>query len=128
MLAALASTGITRVIADLADRCNLKSDDLAWQETPDPEGLNSTRFAAYQLIVPGADGRPALLGSLWFTLPGGRGVDVSAIADLCIDYDAIQPAAEETTPAQIRPELRITASELLSFFASAWRAALALVH
>jgi hypothetical protein len=115
------------VIADLADRYNLKSADLAWQETPDPEGLNSTRFAAYQLIVPGIDGRPALLGSLWFTLPGGRGVDVSAIADLCIDFDAIQPATEQTTPAQICPELRITASELLSFFASAWQAALALV-
>jgi hypothetical protein len=127
MLAALASTGITGVIADLADRCNLKSADLAWQETPDPEGLNNTRFAAYRLIVPGADGRPALVGSLRFTLPSGRGVDVSAIADLCIDYDAIQPATEQTTPAQIPPELRITASDLVSFFASAWQAALALV-
>jgi hypothetical protein len=127
MLAELASTGLTEVIAGLANRYDLKSADVAWQETPEPEGLNNNRFAAYQLIIPSADGRPALLGSLWFTLPGGRAVDVTAIVDLCIDFDAIRPATQQTAPAQISPELRITVGEIVSFFASAWQAATALV-
>jgi hypothetical protein len=127
ILAELASTGLTEVIASLANRYDLESTDLDWHETPEPEGFNNNRFTAYQLIVPGADGRPALLGSLWFTLPGGRAVDVSAIIDLCIDFDAIEPATEPTTPAQISPELRITVGELVSFFTSAWREAVALV-
>jgi len=72
-------------------------------------------------------GRPALLGSLWFALPGGRAVDVSAIADLCVDFDAIRPQTEQTSPATIAPELRIAAGELLGFLTSGWQAAEALV-
>jgi len=85
MLGELVKTGLIEVISGLAKRYGLESADLAWQETPDPEGLNNNRFAAYQLIVPAAGGRPALLGSLWFSLPGGRAIDVSAIADLSVD-------------------------------------------
>ena len=82
MLAELASTGLSDLIASLATRYGLASADLAWQETPELEGRNNSQTAAYQLIVPGAEGRPALLGSLWFTLPGGRAIDVGAIVDL----------------------------------------------
>ena len=127
MLAELASTGLTGQIASLANRYDLGSADLTWQEAPEPEGYNNSRFAAYQLIVPGAGGRPALLGSLWFMLPGGREVDVSSVVDLCVDFDAIQPAAEPATPARIPPELRITPGELVGFYTSAWQAATALV-
>jgi hypothetical protein len=127
MLAELTSTGLTDLIASLANRYDLPSADLTWQETPEPEGFNNNRFAAYQLVVPGADDRPALLGSLWFTLPGGRAIDVSSVVDLCVDFDAIQPAAEPTTPAQIPSELRITPGELIRFFTSGWQAATALV-
>jgi hypothetical protein len=127
MLAELSSTGLTDLIADLAKRYGLASAQLTWQETPEPEGFNNSRFAAYQLIVPGADGRPALLGSLWFMLPGGRAVDVSAVVDLCVDFEAIQATAEPAAPAQIPPELRITPGELVGFFTSAWQAATALV-
>jgi hypothetical protein len=68
MLAELPSTGLTDLIASMAKRYGLGAVDLTWQETPEPEGFNNSRFAAYQLIVPDADGRPALRGSLWFTL------------------------------------------------------------
>ena len=74
-----------------------------------------------------ADGRPALLGSLWFTLPAGRESEVRAIVDLCVDFDAIQPAAEPATPAQIPSELQIRPGELVTFFTSGWQAAAALV-
>ena len=60
-------------------------------------------------------------------LPGGRATDVRAIADLCVDFAAIQPDTEPATPAQIAPELRITPGELVSFFTSAWQATTALV-
>jgi hypothetical protein len=124
MLAKLPSTGLTDLIANLANRYGLEPVGLTWEETPELEGHNNNRFATYQLIVPGAQGRPALLGSLWFTLPGGRAIDVGAIVDLCVDFEAIQPTAD---PAQIPPEIRIMPSELVSFFASAWQAASALV-
>ena len=127
MLAELAPTGLTDLIKGLAKRYGLESPELVWRETPEPEGLNNSRFAAYQLIVPGADGRPALLGSLWFTLPGGRAIEVDAIVDLSIDFDAIQPTTEPTTPAHITPEFSVTPGELVGFFASAWQAAEALV-
>jgi len=127
MLAELASSGLTDLIANLANRYGLESADRTWQETPEPEGHNNSRFAAYQLIVPGTDGRPALLGSLWFALPGGRAIDVSSVVDLCIDFDAIRPTAEPTTPAHIPPELCLTPGELVGFFTSAWQAATALV-
>ena len=128
MLAQLPSTGLTDLIAHLAKRYGLESSNLAWQETPEPDGYNSSRFAAYQLIVPGHDDRPALMGSLWFTLPGGRAIDVGAIVDLCVDFEAIQPTMEAPAiPAHVAPELRITPGELVNFFGSAWPAATGLV-
>jgi len=128
MLAQLPSTGLTDLIAHLAKRYGLESANLAWQETPEPEGYNNSRLAAYQLIVPGHDDRPALMGSLWFTLPGGRAIDVGAIVDLCVDFEAIQPTMEAPAiPAHVAPELRITPGELVNFFGSAWPAATGLV-
>lgn len=59
MLAELALTGLTDQIASLANRYGLEAAELAWQETPEPEGRNNSRFAAYRLIVPGADGLPS---------------------------------------------------------------------
>jgi hypothetical protein len=127
MLGKLASTGLTDLIAGLAKRYGLQPSELVWQEMPELEGYNNNRFAAYQLIVAGADGRPALLGSLWFTLPGGRAIDVGAIVDLCVDFEAVQPTTSPATPAHIPPELRVMPTELVGFFTSAWQAAEALV-
>lgn len=127
MLGELASTGLTDLVASLTKRYGLEAADLGWQETPEPEGFNNNRFAAYQLIVPGVDGRPALLGSLWLTLPAGREIEVRAIVDLCVDFEAIQPTVEPATPAHIPPELRISLRELVTFFTSGWQAAEVLV-
>lgn len=127
MLGELSSTGLTDLIASLAKRYDLKPTALTWQETPEPEGNNNSRFAAYRLDVPGVSGHPALRGSLWFTLPAGRATDVGAIVDLCVDFAAIQPVAGPAAPAQVASELRITPSELVGFFTTAWQAATALV-
>jgi hypothetical protein len=127
MLGELASTGLTDLVAALAKRYALEAADLDWQETPEPEGYNNNRFAAYQLIVDGVDNRPALLASLWLTLPAGRESEVRTIVDLCVDFEAIQQTAEPATPAEIPSELQITPGELARFFTSAWQAAEALV-
>jgi hypothetical protein len=127
MLAELPPTGLTGLVSALATRYKLESAGITWQETAEPEGTNNSRMAAYKLVVPNADGRPALLGSLSFMLPGGRDTEVRAIVDLCIDFAAIQPDTGSATPAHIDPGLRITPSELVSFFTSAWQAATALV-
>jgi hypothetical protein len=126
MLAELPSTGLADVMASLARRHDLESADLTWQETLEPEGTNNSRIAAYQLMVPGVGAHPTLLGSLWFMLPG-QDTDVRGIADLRIDFAAIQLDARRVTPAQIDPRLRITPAELVSFFPSAWQAGTALV-
>jgi hypothetical protein len=97
------------------------------QETRGSPGFNNSRFAAYQLIVLAGDGRPALLGSLWLTLPAGREIEVGAIVDLCVDFDAIRPASESATPADVPAELQVTPGELVRFFTSGWQVAEALV-
>jgi hypothetical protein len=127
MLGELASTGLTDLVAALAKRYGLEAADLDWQETPEPEGIHNNRLAAYQLVVTAADGRPALLGSLWLTLLAGRESEVGAIVDLCVNFDAIQPTAEPATPAQIPSELHIMPGELVRFLTSGWQAAEALV-
>jgi hypothetical protein len=60
-------------------------------------------------------------------LPGGRATEVSAVGDLCVDFEAIRPATEPSTLAHIPLELRLTPGELVRFFISAWQAAEALV-
>jgi hypothetical protein len=127
MLSEIASTGLTDLVAGLAKRHGLAAGDLDWLETPELEGHNNNRFAAYQLIVPGAGNRPALLGSLWLTLPSARETEVRAIVDLSVDFEAIQPTAEPATPAQIPSALRITSDELVRFFTNGWGAAETLI-
>jgi hypothetical protein len=128
MLAELASTGLTDLVAGLAKRYGLEAADLGWQETPDSGGgVNNNRFAAYQLIVPGSTGRPALLGSLWLTTPAGRETEVHAIVDLYVDFEVIQATAGPATPDQIPPALQITPSELLTFLSTGWQTAEALL-
>ena len=127
MLSGLALTGLTDLLDGLAKRYGLEAADITWQETPEPMGVNNNRFAAYQRIVSAADGRPALLGSIWLTLPAGRESEVRAIVDLSVDFDAIHPAGVPATPARIPAELRIAPGELVRFFASGWLAAEALI-
>lgn len=127
MLNELPSTGLTNLVAGLGKRYGLKPPELTWQETPEPEGHNNSRFATYQLSIPTVDGRPALLGSFWFMLPGGRETEVGAIVDLSVDYEAIRPTTEPASPAHLPPELKITSGELVGFLTSAWQAAELLV-
>ena len=65
MLAALRPASFNDVLLMAARRRGVKADALEWDETPDPEGHNNTRFATYQSIIRGSGQRPAFTGNLW---------------------------------------------------------------
>lgn len=115
MLTTLAGTGITDLIDQLAKRYSLDPDPDGWQETEDPDGRNDSRFAAYEVLL-NRNGRPAVRSSLRLTLPNELTTELCSIMDLRVDFDAIRPTATPDIPA----DLRITLSELIDFFSTAW--------
>ncbi len=125
MLTALQGAGLNDLLRVLATRYGLDADTLKWAETPDGVGHNNSRFACYQAQVPGANDRPALAAYLWFMLPGSVIGEVSSVADLRIDFGAIQPASAE--PPRISDDLRVTRTELTSFFARSWHVTMAIL-
>ena len=118
MLAALRSAPFNDVLLEAARRRGLKADALKWDETPDPDGHNNTRFATYQSIIRTSDQRPALIGNLWFMLPGGYSHGLSSVADMRVDFDAIRASSSPGPPAQ--DNISLTREELVDFFTRAW--------
>jgi len=118
MLAALRSAPFNDVLLEAARRRGLKADALQWDETPDPDGHNNTRFATYQSIIRASDQRPALIGNLWFMLPGGYSHGLSSVADMRVDFDAIRAWSSPGPPAQ--DDIWLTREELIDFFTRAW--------
>jgi len=58
-------------------------------------------------------------------LPGSVIGEVSSVADLRIDFGAIQSASAE--PPRISADLRVTRTELTSFFARSWHVTMAIL-
>ena len=116
MLIALARTGITEMIGRLAKRYSLDSDTGGWGKVEEPDGYNDSRFAAYQILVAGDGGRPAIRGGLWLTLPDSYATEVSAIVDLRVHFDVVRP----TSVPAIAADLRVTLPGLIDFFSAAW--------
>jgi hypothetical protein len=58
-------------------------------------------------------------------LPGSIIGEMSGVADLRVDFDAIEPTSAE--PPQIPARLRVTRAELAAFFAQGWRATTAIL-
>ena len=126
MLAALRSAPFNDVLLTAARRRGLKADALEWDETPDPGGHNNTRFATYQTVIRAPDQRPAVIGNLWLMLPGGYSNGLSSVADVRLDFDAIQgssPPGAQTAHG----DLRLTRDELIGFFAQAWEVTTAIL-
>jgi hypothetical protein len=123
MLAALRTTELHLLMLTLAACYRLDTTGLDWAETPEPIGHNNSRFAAYQLPISGADGRLALLASVWFSLPGSHSDALSCVADLRPSFDAIRPAPVPAPPgsANVSADMRVTRSQLTGFFAHAWQ-------
>lgn len=119
MLAALRAAPFNDVLLTAARRRGLKADTLEWEETTYPAGHNNTRYATYQSVIYAPDRRPALIGNLWLMLPDGYSNGLSSVADLRIDFDAIQgPSSPEPFPAP--NDIPLAREELVSFFTQAW--------
>jgi hypothetical protein len=119
---ALPSTGMVAMVQTLASRYHLQVPTLEWRETPGPMGSNDTLRAAYDLAVPGPDGRTALQAAVSLSLPTGAWGGVLAIADFEIDFDAVRPGASSgENPVRIAPELKVSVPELAGFYGSAWQ-------
>ena len=117
MLAALRSAPFGDVLLEAARRRGLKADALEWDETPD--GHNNTRFAAYQAIIQASGQRPAFLGNLWFMLPGPYSGELSSVADMRVDFDAIKAPASPGAVA-VQDDIPLSREDLIDFFAQAW--------
>jgi hypothetical protein len=123
MLAGVERSGIAEVLRCLAERYRIDSSRATWREIDESDGRNNSRFTAHQIVVDGADGRPALAICLRLTLPDGRRTELQSTVDLRVDFDAIAPSATPATPVQVPAELRLTLKELTDFFTGAWNVA-----
>ena len=117
MLAALRSAPFGDVLLEAARRRGLQADALEWDETPD--GHNNTRFAAYQATIQGSGQQPAFLGNLWFMLPGSYSGELSSVADMRVDFDAIKAPASPGA-ATVQDDIPLMREELIGFFTQAW--------
>jgi hypothetical protein len=129
MLETLQHNGLLTMMTRLATRYGLEPATLAWGETPEPDGRNNPRSAAYQASAAGSDGRPAITGSLRFFLPTGVAGDIHATADLRISFEALRPdhATGSDGLAEIPADLQITEPELVTFLAQGWQTTTAIL-
>jgi hypothetical protein len=115
MLDVLADTDVLGFLVDLATRLGLNLSPPAWQELPEPDGYNTSHYAAYFTELTGATGRPAIRCELRVTVPDAQYPELRTVMDLRIAFDAIRP--DSTT---VPPELRITRTEVASFLSHGW--------
>lgn len=119
MLSAVERSGLMPVLRRAAARRGLEHGDLLWTEIGEPDGLNNSRFAAYQAVVPGSDDRPAAAICLRLMVPDGRGVDLRTAVDLRVDFGAFGSTSRALSPGSLK-DLRWTLVELIDFFSQAW--------
>jgi hypothetical protein len=118
----LREAGISDFITALAARYGAGRHGWDWEELGEPSDRNNSRQASYHARVIGRAGSAALAGYAWLSLPGASQNGLLAIVDLRFSFAGIRPGPDGTgTP--IAAELRVSPSELVDFFTSAWQAA-----
>jgi hypothetical protein len=118
MLAAMERSGLAAPLLRLATRYSLGGGDISWEEIDEPDGLNNSRFAAYQIVTNGVEGRPALAICIRLVLPDGRDVDLRTTVDLRVNFANLAPAP--VTPLDVATSLRLRLADLIDFFTHAW--------
>ncbi|TQM85490.1 hypothetical protein FHX81_7976 [Saccharothrix saharensis] len=119
MLSAVERSGLMPVLCRAAARRGLDHGDLLWTEIGEPDGLNNSRFAAYEVVVPGSNDRPAVAICLRLVLPDGRGMDLRTAVDLRVDFGAFDSTSRAVSP-ESPEDLRWTLVELVDFLTQAW--------
>jgi hypothetical protein len=118
MLTAVERSGLAAALFRLAGRYSLAGHDISWHEIDEPDGLNNSRFAAYQVVVNGADGHPALAICIRLALPDGRDVNLRTTVDLRVNLANLAPAP--VTPLEVAASLRLRLADLVDFLTHAW--------
>ncbi|MFC9250001.1 HNH endonuclease signature motif containing protein [Amycolatopsis thailandensis] len=121
LLDAVETAGITTAFHALADRYSLEVPPGSWQEIGEPDGVNNSRFAAYQITARDAETRDALALCFRVAVPDRLGVDLHTTVDLRADFTTLSGSVERSRP--IPAALRVTHTELKDFYTNAWSAA-----
>jgi nucleoside phosphorylase len=120
MLAALNDSDTNEVIQRLAERYGIDGNGIPWREIDEPAGRNNSRFTAHQVVVAGADDRPALAICARLMVPDGRACELQSTVDLRVDFDAIGAPFSRIALSRVPIELRLSLTELTGFFTRAW--------
>ncbi|GAA0947109.1 hypothetical protein GCM10009554_43680 [Kribbella koreensis] len=88
-----------------------------WCLMDDQYGRNDSWGASYEASVSGSNGDPALRSSLKFLMPQHTFSTIVAIVDLEIDFDGCQP---QPCPSDTPAHSRLSLSEVVEFFTTAW--------
>ena len=72
MVTALANCTLPEFVRGLAERLDLGAAHVDWREINPLEGRNNSRCTAHELVISGAEGRPAMKLCVRLTLPDGR--------------------------------------------------------
>ncbi|MEV4513792.1 hypothetical protein AB0K00_33135 [Dactylosporangium sp. NPDC049525] len=120
MLLAVAATGLDDLIRQFGTRYGASPSSDAWHEVDD-EHRNNARSATYRYLLADQSGRVIVRAGIKIDLPLAYSQVVTVLAEIRIDFDAVQPAAAEGDVVPVPSNLAVQLDELISFFASAWQ-------
>jgi hypothetical protein len=108
------------VAALAADRTAVPPD-LRWRPRSDQFARNDSWGASYECVIPAADGRPAIRGTLQFLMPDlMRSQQLTSLVDIEFDFDGCQrEPCQPNTPVT----RRLSHAEIAACFTTAWRLA-----
>ncbi|WP_433616789.1 hypothetical protein ACQP2P_15830 [Dactylosporangium sp. CA-139114] len=121
LTAELAKPEMTAIIAALAAERTVVPPELRWRPRDDQFALNDSWGASYGCVIPAADGRPALRGTLQFLMPSlMRAQHLTSIVDIEFDFDGCQSEPCQPNSPVAR---RLSHTEIADFFITAWKVA-----
>ncbi len=114
----LAKPELTAIVAALAaDRTGVPPD-LRWRPRSDQFARNDSWGASYECVIPAADARPAIRGTLQFLMPDlMRSHQLTSLVDIEFDFDGCQSEpCQPNTPVT----RRLSHAEIAACFTTAW--------
>ena len=118
LTAELAKPEMTAIVAALATDRTGVPPELHWRPRGDQFARNDSWGASYQCVIPAADGRPAIRGTLQFLMPDlMRSQQLMSFVDIEFDFNGCQnEPCQPNTPVT----RRLSHAELADFFTTGW--------